>query len=388
MNNERQPKNHKVRSAGILATAGLAIAMASAACGNSEVKPSNSVSLANANDIELATPKASVAGATPEPSKAPEAVKIETFHLVPGDKFQTKAGDVVIGDIAMADADTTDTSKIKFLFDTDSNKAAGKDNTKTGLLVDVQKDGIVLAPYGGDVIRGLQGDKKTTWIELKKAEMENGGCVGGCTDGVPVVEWTGFDTTLDEAQTMTKDAGGVVTPSANPSAELPSTGNITNTTGKEQLLAVLTGEGFKNLPAAEQQRILELLIQCICSGPVATPEPTPTPTASPEAACDTANDTLLKSGEKLTVKGNDFIVQGDVIIDGKRLYDNSAKTGAIDAFTDGKTHNIVAPYGADVQIFCATATDQTEKDLYNKDLEQLTSGSGRTLDKNSVNQLN
>jgi hypothetical protein len=175
-----------------------------------------------------------------------------------------------------------------------------------------------------------------------------------------------------------KSDGTVVspTPSESPVAGTDMSG-MTNEEKKQALLALLSGD--TNLSAEDKSRLLDALIACICSGPVATPEPTKTP----EAPCEPMNDHLMKKGETFKVNGKDFIVQGDVFIDGKRYFDNSEKTGAIDMVTDGKNHTIKATWGADVQVFENCATDQKITEVYNKDLKEL-KASGRSLDRKSV----
>ena len=86
-----------------------------------------------------------------------------------------------------------------------------------------------------------------------------------------------------------------------------------------------------------------------------TPDATPsfqvvateTPTAKPSVA--PYNDHELKPGESITVTGS-ALVQGDVVVDGKILYDNRSETGLI-VEINGGTHTITAPFGADVQEF-------------------------------------
>lgn len=333
-----------------------------------------------------ATPRPSDAGATPTPeaTQAPEA-RIETFHLNPGDKFEANVGDVVVGDVAMSD--TEDATRAVFLFDTDTNKREGTDNTKTGLLVDVQAEGFVLSPYGGDVIRGLSGDKKSTWIELKKAEMINGGCVGGCVDGVDVVTWTGSETTVP--QSGMKSEGSVVTtePTATSTPEVGTDySGLTNDERKQALLTLLA-DGKIDVSTPEGKALLDLLIQCICVGETVKPTPEPKPTATPDAECIPYNDHVMKAGETYRVPaGKDFIVQGDVIIDGRRTYDNSEKTGAISVVLDQKANRIKANWGADVQVFNDCATPEMVKEVYRDDLKEL-KATKRSLDKNSINQL-
>lgn len=83
--------------------------------------------------------------------------------------------------------------------------------------------------------------------------------------------------------------------------------------------------------------------------PAATPKKgeTPTPTTPGQSGVG-IGDRELKSGECFQAPGNS-VVQGDVMVDGVRYYDNDPRSGAIVQLgqKDG-TYFVCAPWGADV----------------------------------------
>lgn len=76
---------------------------------------------------------------------------------------------------------------------------------------------------------------------------------------------------------------------------------------------------------------------------------TPVTTLAPAAVTEAYRDVSLKPGESVTVSGI-ALVQGDVVVDGKVLYDNDPKTGLL-VEINGGTHTVYAQWGADVQAF-------------------------------------
>lgn len=77
---------------------------------------------------------------------------------------------------------------------------------------------------------------------------------------------------------------------------------------------------------------------------------------------------------------------GDVIIDGIRYYDSDSDTIAVDVLTDGKTHNIMFPYGAGVMVFTDAATTQYIVNSFINILVQI-DGQGMYLDPYSFIEL-
>lgn len=104
------------------------------------------------------------------------------------------------------------------------------------------------------------------------------------------------------------------------------------------------------------------------AGQSSSPEVTPTPLET-IAINPAYNDHELKPGESIVVNGH-ALVQGDVIVDGKTLYDNRQETGLI-VEIDGGTHTIVAPFGADVQEFGSNVDQATFEDTEGTDLELM-----------------
>ena len=381
----RRRENHTVRN--IFLVAGLAAG--TFAAGGILADGNKSGSLYNSQTTaEVATPGTSEAGASPsgspEPSSSPEAstVAIQNIEVKELTTYAVLPGDFIPGDVSMSDSAD---SAVFPLYDTDTHKAADvTDNTKTALYVDVQAQGVVHAVYGDiTVIRGMTAEQKAEFLKDDTASKLRSGF-----SKVDVVLWTGYDTTVDEAGYKadgTLSTTPVVSPSESPAATTIDNINNMSLSAQEKATIVLNILNTDtNLTSADKLGLLELLAACMCGcGTPEAPTPTPTPKPTQEPVCVPMDDHFMKKGETFKVNGKDFIVQGDVFIDGVRHFDNSGKTGAIDEVLDGKSHTIVAPYGADVQEFNACATDANINDLYNKDLSQL-KASGRTLDKLSL----
>ena len=346
-----------------------------------------------APSAEVATPTPSMAAgsASPEatPSASPEA-NVQSFVLGIGEKQYLPAGTIISGDVAIADQDG---GQIFRLYDIDTDKAPGvTDNTQTALIVDMQAPGEVYSPYGAFVVTGLPQQRADNEVQLLAGEKQ------GSFAKVDVVDWTGFATTVNEvgktaaqdsSAVMSSDSlaqqGGLTQPfeSATPGASAQPT--------ESPVPSAIPGAQTYTLPSGEVVINIYDNDNCGClpkPTPTPTPEctatPSPVPTQTPEATaqCVPMYDDFLKNGQTVTLKGKDFLVQGDVYIDGVRHFDSSGKTGAIDKVLDGKTHKIYAPYGADVQVFNSCATEQDMQNTYNNDLKQLKAG-GRTLDPNS-----
>jgi hypothetical protein len=378
-------RDNRGRRAGLAVGAGLLVVVG--AFGMNVINSGNKTE-ANAaytpspSATELATPRPSEAGASP--SASPEAsasaeVNIQNFTVEKLGTFDVLPGDIIAGDISMSD--TTD-SAIFPLYDQDTHKAADvTDNTKTALYVEVQAPGTVHAEWGATVTRGLTAEKKAEMLKLQAISKQRAGF-----DKVDVVIWTGFDTTTDEAgfkATGEQGSSMPVSPSASPEAGQSLDG--LDNQAKIKVILNLFAEGKIDPNSEEGKVLMDVIVSCLCScsNPTETPKPTPTPTPTSEV-CVPMNDHFMKAGETFKVPSSkEFIVQGDVLIDGVRHYDSKDITGAIDKVLDGKSHTVKAPYGADVQVFNACATDQEIKDTYTKDVEQL-KASGRTLDSNSL----
>jgi len=301
--------------------------------------------------VEMATPTASQAA-----SGSPEGV--QSFHLVAGDKMAVLPGDVIVGDVTLSD---TDCGSAFPLYDTDTHKATDvQDNTKTALYVDVEANGEVYAGYGGDVMRGLSGDAKTSWLNNQKIDKIRSGFTK-----VDVVDWTGYSSTKDEAgQTAAEQ-------------NLPQLG-----------LCTLPGASSSPESGASSSPEATQTTPCcnICGAPTPTPEATcgcATPTKTPEGPCTPMEDTIEAAGKTVKTNGESFIVEGDVTIDGVKHFDNSSFTGAIDKVTDGKSHTILFNYQGDFQKFNSCATGNDIQNTYDKDKTAL-KNSGRSLDSKSL----
>ena len=392
-------RNRKIRNAGILATAGLAIAMVGGSCANNEVKPTYTP---NPTATKLATPSTSEAGASPslspipEVSSSPEA-SIQTFVVEKLGTLEVQPGDFIAGDISMSN---TKDSAVFPLFDQDTHKAADvTDNTKTALYVDVQVPGVIHAEWGAFVTRGLTPEKKAEMLKLETLQKLRAGF--SKTD---VVLWTGYDTTVDEAgfKADSTSSATPVNPSESPAASTnptaspeasPATGyNLENISNQEKtrLILNLFAEGKVDPNSAEGKALLDVLANCFCATtctkpaeiPAPSAMPSATPSATPEAQCTPLTDIYLKSGQKVTVQGP-FNVLGDVTMDGVSRHDSSSKTFAVDKVTDTKQHIIIAPWGADVQKFNTCANPQVQTTAYGKAVDDGKS-SGRTFDSNSL----
>jgi hypothetical protein len=304
--------------------------------------------------VEMATPTASQAA-----SGSPK-LEVQSFHLVAGDKMAVLPGDVIVGDVTLSD---TDCGSAFPLYDTDTHKAADvQDNTKTALYVDVEANGEVYAGYGGDVIRGLSGDAKTSWLNNQKIDKVRSGFTK-----VDVVDWTGYSSTKDEAgQTAAQQ-------------NLPQLG-----------LCTLPGASSSPESGASSSPEATQTTPCcnICGAPTPTPEATcgcATPTKTPEGPCTPMEDTIEAAGKTIKTNGESFIVEGDVTIDGVKHFDNSSSTGAIDKVTDGKSHTILFNYQGDFQKFNSCATGNDIQNTYDKDKTAL-NNSGRSLDGKSLTE--
>lgn len=388
MTEQKTERNHTVRNAGILVTGALALTLAGAGLGGalrgSDARTSYTPASATP---ELATPSTSAAAgsANPEasasvaPSLSPE-INIQNFTVEKLGTFEVQIGDIIAGDISMSD---TKDSAIFPLYDQDTHKAADvTDNTKTALYVEVQAPGFIHAEWGATVTRGLTPEKKAEMLKLQAISKQRAGF-----QKVDVVIWTGFNSTTDEAGYKADNAQSVVTP-ANPSSSPEATpGTNPNGLSKQDLINVVITEIQKgNLTPDQEYKLMQQLISCLCA--CSNPEaPKPIASATPEACTiPSFKDHVMKAGETFTVPaGVDFIAQGDVVIDGKKTYDSSEKTGAISVVTDQKTNTIKAPWGADIQVFDCT-TDTFIKNTYANDVEQL-KATGKSVDKNSINQL-
>lgn len=347
--------------------------------GRTEPRPANAdFGSSSPAASEMATPTVSEAAGSPEPSAE---VEIQNFTVEKLGAFEVLPGDIISGDVAMSDSKD---SAIFPLYDQDTHKAADvTDNTKTALYVDVQAPGVVHAEWGATVTRGLSAEKKAEMLKLQAISKERAGF-----DKVDVVIWTGFDTTVDEAGYKADGAGSQSGTNVNPDNTNFNdvTGSLENMDNQSKIKVVLSIIAEGNLTSEQENVLMDILISCLCS--CSNPEtPKPTPSSTPEACVNPSfKDHVMKAGETYKVPaGVDFIAQGDVKIDGRKTYDSNEKTGAISVVTDQKANTIVAPWGADIQVFDCT-TDAFITETYKHDLEQL-QATGRKLDSNSINQL-
>jgi hypothetical protein len=294
----------------------------------------------------------------------------KSFHCEAGGLFRVFPGDVIIGDVAMAD---TNGGAIKILYDSDTNKKADVDHTHTGLLVDVQKEGWAYFTYGGDVLRGIEN--RDTWFDLKKAEMEANGCTGGCNEGVDVITWTGYDSTPDQAH-------------FDASAPLPTPGTET----PENTPDIVLPENLSELSDREleelQTKLLYEIMKCTCAAGACPVHPEPTVTPSPTTeACPVpgGSDTYMDAGETETFTGP-LTIQGDVFINGKRRFDNNANTFADHFISDTGTYRIRAPWGANVTEFCPTPEELEKMRDFHEEVTQEKLDQGRKKDPNTINR--
>lgn len=327
-----------------------------------------------------ATPRTSQAPGTPEPSLAPTSspeasavniTSIEVGQLVP---FEVQAGDWISADVSMSD---TKDGPLFPLYDSDydylnSPEDQKKDITRTAMGVDVQADGWVVAPYGKiTIIRGMTPDQKAlaiaNEINLKKR--------GGQFDEFNVVIWKGLDETVSQAGKKF-DGTLVGTNGQNPTESMtPTLEDLANLSTQEKLNVIISIFQKYDIDVNSQdgKDLLAILAACLCgcTAPTESPLPSATPTPEPTGAVCTPKmtDKVIPAGTVWHSNGVDFIIQGDVTIDGKKTYTvgdpNNDRT--IDWVTDGKNHTVVFDYRSDRQLFNNCSTDAFEQLTYNSD---------------------
>lgn len=420
MTQERQPntnqegytvsKRKAKYGAGVILAATLALggayALGSVNTGKAEANGSTPSAEATPRVAEAgATPTPEVEGSTPsasvEPSETPEngVAYSQAGHYELGSTAIVKTGDILIGDIKMADLGSKDYVR---LFDMDTDKRDGvTDNAKTGLITVVKEDAEVYFKYGGDIVN-VDADKQAMWLEDQKKDMANGGCgPEGCNQGVDIVEWSGLDSTITqsgksalEVQAMDNANGEV---SVNPSSETPTVAEVPTITEndltgktvdeKRDIILKILQDGKIDVSTPEGRAIFDLLLDCLCpTVPTKTVEPTPS------VDCPVvSDDKVMKMGETKTF--NDvygIIGQGDLNIKigsgpWKRYYDDSAKTAGVNVRWFGKETDvrIKAPVGG-ADIIFYLCPDKKAFDTKVKEVKEATLDTGRTIDRRSL----
>lgn len=331
----------------------------------------------NALDLGSPAPTAVDLGGSPMPeaSQSPEAGNVEWHHVDALTSYEVQPGDLFVGDSQMSD---TADSQAVVLYDQDTHKAADvTDNTKTALYVDVKAPGVIYAEWGGDVATGMTDAQKLDYLAHQEGPKQQAGF-----NVIDVVTWTGADSTVTQGDLTTHFwVEGQSIPTATESP-LP-----TNDALLQELLAM--DPSTMTLDQKFQLEELKTLVEiqaCTCgtgSCPLHSPMPSETPvpsaTPTPEATCGPMNDFEINSGETFRTKADkNYIIQGDILIDGKKYYDSNQNTFAVDEVFGA--HVIKAPYGADIQEFCVS--DTTFGDVYVKDVNEG-KATNRSFDNNS-----
>lgn len=328
-----------------------------------------------------ATPRTSQAPGTPEPSTAPSAspeaspANIQNIEVKQFEPFEVQPGDWISADVTMSDTQEglTNPATAFPLFDSDYdylNSPVKVDITRTAMGVDVEAPGWVVAPYGDIVVvRGMTADQKAYAIANEISLKTR----GGQFDKFDVVIWKGLNNTVDEAGKM-HDGTFVGTTGETPTGT-PTPENLANMTAQEKLNFIVeffwNNKIDPNNPDAKE--LLDILASCLCgcSAPTESPAPSALPTPEPTGAvCQPKmTDKVIPAGTVWHSNGVDFIIQGDVTIDGRKTYTvgdpNHDRT--IDWVTDGKNHTVVFDYRSDRQLFNNCSTDSFEQQTYNSD---------------------
>ncbi|PIR80168.1 MAG: hypothetical protein COU25_01535 [Candidatus Levybacteria bacterium CG10_big_fil_rev_8_21_14_0_10_35_13] len=337
--------------------------------------------------------------ASPSPEAGAATVAEEGFTLQSGQFMKVLPGDIISADGSMSD--TLD-GPIRPLYDTDLNKDPNiTDTADTALFINVVEPGIFWADNGGYVKRGLTGQQRETYLYLQRNSKVNGGF-----KYADVVDWTGYDTTVDQGQIVhdSENPLGNQGETVSRTPEITDPGQIIEYVGAnpnldptvaQKLLDTLIENGF-DVNAPENQDTLQTLLACICQCepgemPKATPGPTPTP--KPREVCDPQDDHIMKQGEtyRVPARYDDVIVQADAIIkikDGRRVrvirtYDDLGPTRSVNVIRHigDAVVTVQTPVGGgDVQQFNDCATDAVVTEWYQNDLK----ADSRRLDRNSI----
>lgn len=317
--------------------------------------------------------------ASPEASATPEVEiqYIEVPQLVP---HEVQPGDFIPGDVSMSD---TEDSALFPLYDQDTNKAPDvEDNTRTALYVDVQAPGVVLAPYGKiTIIRGMNPEQKAEFLRNETTAKTRAGF-----EKSGVVLWTGYDTTVDQAGYKADGTQGNVDTSGTPVAE----DNLSGLDNQAKIRTILNlfADGTIDPNSEEGKVLMGILVNCLCACETpAQPKPTPKPEKPKEVCVTTFRDRLYNPNKgPVTVRTRGLVVRGDVLINGKRYYDEgNSSTAAIDRVWTEKprTYKVSGPYEADVLWMEDCASKAQWKDQVDLAIEQVRE-SGRKLDPRSL----
>lgn len=172
------------------------------------------------------------------------------------------------------------------------------------------------------------------------------------------------------------DSAELITPTLTPS--LTPTQNLTPT---PTVTPTITPALENNLTATPTETL--------------TPTPTPTVTVKSQETVQSASLTPAVYDNYLNLPGGStydlqagqrVMITGDVKVDGLDWFDDQENTVAVDVILDGKTHSIVANYGATLDLFTSDATLDYINQRYTDNINTIKSG-GKTIDLSSVNQL-
>jgi len=438
MNNER---NNRIRNAGFLATAGLAIAMLGGAC-TSEVRPSNNPG-ATATELATATPDTSAAAgsASPEglvmPSAAPEATSKQEIVSV-------KDGSVAVNTIIKLPANTVITGDPFFFGGQPGSGQQLEDYQKIEFQVEQIKtqslvNGQTLTdsrPESGSVwvlkqAMDIQSAPSYgfSWNTLQNADMAEKFALGqqfvteflGCgvndqgqkgCQRVDVIhvpgEMQGPDgptpvdgTNPSQSPMPSQEPNSSLMPTASeiPTASQMPLGNVDlgSMTKDQEILFLenLINSGKVDMNSETGKTLANLLycLECtsnVCETPTATPTlaPTPKPKESTGVCVPTEKDIEQKAGYTFDTHGQSIIIEGTATIDGKQAFTKNSPYKQIDVLADGKNHHVVIGYPdapknkkiADVQYFNSCADKQFILDTEKHDLAT----DNRILDPKSI----
>lgn len=337
--------------------------------------------------------------ASPSPEAGAPVIAEEEFSLGRGQYMEVMPGDIISGDVSMSD---TLKGPIKPLYDNDLNKDPEiTDIADTALFINVVEPGIVWTENGAHVQRGLIGEPRDTYLFLQRNAKVRGGF-----KYADVVDWTGYDTTIDQGQIVhdPESSLGNQEETSLRTLEMTDPDQIKEYVGANPdmdpsvalaLYNSLIEDGF-DVNAPENQATLQALIACLCKvdGSCEQPEPksTPKPTATPKPreVCDPQDDHIMKQGEtyRVPARYDDIIVQADALIridNGRwiRAYDDLGPTKSVNVIRHIGDHVVTVKTpvgGGDVQQFNECATDGVVTEWYQNDLK----ADPRKLDKRSV----
>ena len=380
----------RIKKLGRAATVLGGLAMAAAGTGLAlEAKPAQAQDGGVTNFAE--------ASASPETGAA--TVAEEGFTLQSGEYMEVIPGDIISADGSMSD--TLD-GPIRPLYDTDLNKDPEiTDTADTALFINVVKPGIFWADNGGYVKRGLTGQQRDTYLYLQRNSKVNGGF-----KYADVVDWTGYDTTIDQGQIVhdSENPLGNQGETVSRTPEMTDPGQIIEYVGANPdmdpsvalaLYNSLIEDGF-DVNAPENQATLQALIACLCKidGSCEQPEPTqkpkPTATPKPREVCDPQDDHIMEQGDiyRVPPRYDDIIVQADALIridkgPWIRTYDDLGPTKSVNVIRhigDSVVRVKTPVGGGDVQQFNDCASDAVVTEWYQNDLK----ADSRRLDRNSI----